>query len=102
MKRVSEDERSSVASGELWETFKKTLYYEELEKFCSEKIHELKDMIINASMSGRYEESRDLAQKLAGFRMVTDWIDDTISTRVESLEYEREQKEFDKQLPHRL
>ena len=101
MRRNEEDDKL-IASGELWETFKNTLYYEELDKFCKKTIRDFKDMIVDASMNSRHDEARDLAQKLAGFRMVTDWIDDTISTRAESLEFEREQKDFERQLPHRL
>ena len=91
-----------MANGELWEQFKKTLYFEELDKFMVERIRELRDNIVSFSMSGKHEEARDLAQKLSGFLMVSEFIDDTISTRAESLEFEREAKEFNRQLPHRL
>jgi hypothetical protein len=96
------DEETSLANGELWEQFKKTLYFEELDKFMVERIRELRDNIVSFSMSGKHEEARDLAQKLSGFLMVSEFIDDTISTRAESLEFEREAKEFNRQLPHRL
>jgi hypothetical protein len=88
--------------GELWEQFKHTEYFLELEKFIIERTKDMRDRIVQASMNGKYEESRDLAQQLSGFRLISEFIDDTISTRAEAIEYEREQKEFSKQLPHRL
>jgi hypothetical protein len=78
------------------------LYFEELEKFLIERTKELRDSIIQASVDRDYEKSRDLAQQLSGFRMVSDFIDDTISTRAEEIETERELKDFNRQLPHRL
>ena len=96
------EEEKPLANGELWESFKKTLYYEELEKFLIERTKELRDSIIQASVDRDYEKSRDLAQQLSGFRMVSDFIDDTISTRAEEMQTERELKDFNRQLPHRL
>ena len=101
MKRGQEDDLA-VNEGEMWETFKKTNYYDVIEKFAHEKINEMKDLIVQASIDGRHEQARDLGQKLSGFKIFLDFVDDSISTRVETLQYEREQKEFEKQLPHRL
>jgi len=96
------EEETSLANGELWEQFKKTVYFEQLNEFSMNRIKELRDSIIQASMDGKHEEARDLGQKLSGFLEINNWIDDTISTRAESLEYAREEKEFKSQLPHRL
>ena len=98
----SKEDLRDLANGELWETFKKTLYFEELERFCIEKTKELRESIIQASVDRDYEKSRDLAQQLSGFRLMTDFIDDTISTRAEEMQTEREAKDFNRQLPHRL
>jgi hypothetical protein len=100
MKQKSEE--TSLADGELWEQFKKTEYFLELDTFILERTKDMRDRIVQASMNGKYDEARDVAQQLSGFRIICDFIDDTISTRAESLEYEREAKEFNKQLPHRL
>ena len=100
--KKNEEEQKLLASGELWESFKKTLYFEEMEKFILSRVKEYRDMVIDASMSGKHDEARDLGQRLAGFLEISNWVDDTISTRVESLEFEREQKDFERQLPHRL
>jgi hypothetical protein len=89
-------------SADLWESFKNTQYFDELERFCLEKTRELRDSIIQASVDRDYEKSRDLGQQLCGFRLMTDFIDDTISTRAEEIQSEREAKDFNKQLPHRL
>lgn len=96
------NEENVLAEGELWESFKKTQYFSELEEFIIEKTKEMRDRIVQSSMNGKYDEARDVAQQLSGFRIISDFIDDTISTRAESLEFAKEQKEFGKQLPHRL
>jgi hypothetical protein len=101
MKRTDVDELT-VADGEMWQTFKKTNYFEAIEKFSFDKISEMKDLIVQASMEGRHDQARDLGQRLAGFKTFLDYVDDSIATRVETLQYEREQKEFERQLPHRL
>ena len=98
----SKEDLRDLASGELWESFKNTMYYDELDRFCIEKTRELRDSIIQSSVDRDYEKARDLAQQLSGFRLMTDFIDDTISTRAEELQSDRDQKDFNKQLPHRL
>lgn len=100
--KKSEEDQKAVDSGELWESFKKTQYYKALSEFMSDKIIEYRDIIVQASMEGEHEKARDIGQQLAGFRQVTDWIDGTIYTRAEILESEKEKKDFEKQLPHRL
>jgi hypothetical protein len=96
------EDETSLVNGELWESFKKTLYYDELNKFITEKREELRDMIIIASMDGKHEDARDLGQKLSGFLLISNFIEDSVNTRVEALQFEKEQKTFEKQLPHRL
>jgi DNA polymerase III gamma/tau subunit len=61
----NKEDLRDLANGELWETFKKTLYFEELERFCIEKTKELRESIIQASVDRDYEKSRDLAQQLS-------------------------------------
>jgi hypothetical protein len=96
------DPGAKSVNGELMEQFKKTLYFEELEKFCIETMKDLRDNVIDSALRGDYEESRDQSQRLAGFKLISDFIDDTISTRAEEIQTEKEAKEFSKQLPHRL
>jgi hypothetical protein len=98
----SKEDLKCLAEGELWEQFKETVYFEELQRFMIPKIKEFRDNIVSLSMAGKHEEARDTAQKLSGFLIISEFLDDTISTRVESLEVQREEKEFGKQLPHRL
>ena len=98
----NKEDLKHLAEGELWEQFKETVYFEELQKFIIPKVKEFRDNIVSLSMSGKHEEARDMAQKLSGFLLMSEFLDDTISTRAESLQEYQEEKEFGKQLPHRL
>ena len=96
------EDRKSYMAGELWEEFKKTEWYDNLIEFANKNIREMRDSIIQAAIDRDYELSRDLGQKLAGFKMFLDHIDSSISTKAEVVESELERREFEKQLPYRL
>jgi hypothetical protein len=100
--KPKEEETSSAKNGEIWESFRKTLYYKEMQEFLEEKSQELKDSIVQLSMDRKFDEARDFSQKLSGFLIFRDFVEDTISTREEDRESLKEEKEYRKQLPHRL
>jgi chromosome condensin MukBEF ATPase and DNA-binding subunit MukB len=102
VKPRSPEDSAILTRGELWESFKKTEWFNDMVDFSTDKLEELRDRIIQASTERDYELARDLAQQLSGFKTFLDYIDSSISTREDNLKEEYELKEFGRQLPHRL
>lgn len=86
------------SKGELYESFRTTLYYEDLSEFIARSIQECKDNVVKYTVSGETEKAKEFAYKLAGFKSITDYMDECVKSGQDAKEEEQQDKDYAEQV----
>jgi len=91
----TEEAQKTISLGDLWSQFKETLFYSELKKMMDEKTEELKQEIVDKTISKNYEEAQVSAWVLKGLNILDEFLDAHISAAHELILEEKEQKTYE-------
>lgn len=91
-----------VSKGRLYEEFKRTLYYEDLKRFLDEQIEICKEKTVEKTTEREYEEAKEFAYKLSGYKSVIEYIDKTIELAHSEAEFLREDREYHNSIPRHV
>lgn len=95
----SPEDQSIIEKGKLWQSFLDTQYYLDMKVFVEKEVSDLKDLVVEHTIAGRYEEAKMAGHQISGIYRVWNYMTDNVNFMRETIETEKEQRQYQERIP---